>query len=198
MQIVIEQFQGSATDARSRAIGLKTAPTPTATSTAIGNKNGVAQLTRIACSTMHELTINHNATADARTKREHDKMPHTTGTTIDQLAIGSRVGIVGNRHRNIEMLMDESLQVGNALEIKVCGILDATRIIISHRRSNADAVNLLDIIALHQLPDAIAHIRDINLSIVVFLSRQVSAVEALAVVTDKANIGIGATNINSN
>ena len=84
-----------------------------------------------------------------------------------------------------------------AFEVEVRGVVDASRVCVPVGRAYPDAIDFNDVVPPKQLVDLLRHVLHILVRIVVFVSLKIYFVNDFPVVSDKPDIGVCASNIDS-
>ena len=88
--------------------------------------------------TVQQLTVNHDTRTYTGSQGDHDEVLHTACTTVDHLALRSRIGVVRDRAFHTHALADQLSKRHHTFPRQVRSLLDATRIEIGVRRTAAD------------------------------------------------------------
>ena len=90
------------------AISLKTPLTATTAEAAFltTDHRHMSQFTGKSVMTIHQLTVDHDTRPHSGSEGDDDEVLHSTCHAINHLAHGSRIGVVGQRHRNAERLAE--------------------------------------------------------------------------------------------
>ena len=101
--------------------------------------------------TVYELTVYDDSGADTRTESDHDKVFHTSGRAIGHLAYSGGIGIVGNGHRDSELIAHHLSQWQRRWPGNIYKFLYHPGIIVRIRGTYADTMHFANsIIGLEQ------------------------------------------------
>ena len=92
--------------------------------------------------TVDELSVSDDTATDTCTESDIYEILHTLSHTILHLADGGSIGIIGNLCREACLLLDEPAQRNNAPPWQVGSIHDFACIVVGHRSTHTDTLEL--------------------------------------------------------
>ena len=123
----------------SRAIRLQTTFTSaTAHTSRTATNNHMAQLTGKTIVTINHLSVNNNTATDTCAQCNHDKILHTTRSSIGHFTYTGRIGIISQSRRNAKTFFKHGSQRNNTFPRQVRSEFDCSAIIVSVRSTDTD------------------------------------------------------------
>ena len=134
-----QQFTCSTSHTCSRAVSLQTAfTTTTAHTSCTATNNHMTQFAGKTVMTINHLSVDYDTATYTCSQCDHDKILHTTGSTICHFAYSSSIRIIGQCSRNTKSLFKHSSQRNNTFPRQVWSKLNCSAIIISIRSTDTD------------------------------------------------------------
>ena len=145
---------------------------------------------------VQQFAIHDDAAADTRAQGEHDKVLHAFGTTVNHLAVGSSVGVIGDDGRQVQAFFHHLGQIDIAFHVEVGGILDAACVEVAVGCANAYAFHF-HFLLVNELTDGCCQIVGILVCVAVLCGGEVLAGHHFARRAHQPDVGVRTTNVYS-
>ena len=157
----------------------------------------MAQLPGKTIMPIEQLPIDHDTTTETRAECHHHKITHPLRIAIIQLAHSGCIGIIGQDHRQIKMLMEHTQERSDPAPLQIHRILDRTIIIIGIGRTDTHSTDGNTAFCLCQSLAHLSHklLHKLPGILNIGLNRRLEMRMSLSI--NKAHLGIRAANINA-